>query len=333
MSAENWTPAELLKLSGSYWSACALHAGVKLDLFTSLSKQATTAPELAVQLGLSRRGLVMLLDALTALELLVKEGECYDAAPFARQYLDRSAPGYLGHILLHHHHLMESWAVLDDAVRSGRPVRRSVSHDAAEAERESFLLGMFNLAMLIGPQVAEQVDLSGRRRLLDLGGGPGTYAIHFCRQNPQLQAVVFDLPTTRPFAEQTLDRFGLAGRIRFEAGDFQSDPLPGPFDVAWLSHVLHGQGTRGSANLLEKAVAALEPGGALLVQEFILEADRAAPLFPALFSLNMLLMTPEGQAYSEPELRALLHGAGLKRIERLPVDLPNGAGILVGRKP
>ncbi len=333
MSTANWTAAELLKLSGSYWSACALHAGVKLDLFTSLSQQNLTAAELASRLDLSRRGLKMLLDALTALELLTKKGDCYAATTFAGQFLDRSAPGYLGHIILHHHHLMESWSHLDEAVASGVPVRKSVSHDAEEAERKCFLLGMFDLAMLIAPRVVEELDLSGRRRLLDLGGGPGTYAIHFCRQYPQLRAVIFDLPTTRPIAEQTLDRFGMVGRIQFEAGDFQSDPLPGSFDVAWLSHVLHGEGMQGCTNLLEKAVAALEPGGLLLVQEFILEADRAAPLFPALFSLNMLLVTPRGQAYSETELRVLLQNAGLEQIERMPVELPNGAGILAGRKP
>ena len=333
MDTASWNPAELLKLSGSYWSTCALHAGVKLDLFTPLAARSLTAVELAGQLGLSPRALAMLLDALTALELLTKRGDRYEASPFAAEFLNRSAAGYLGHIILHHHHLVESWSRLDEAVRAGGPVRRRVSHDPEETERESFLLGMFNLAMLIAPKVAAGVDLSACRRLLDLGGGPGTYAIHFCQRNPDLRGVIFDLPTTRPFAEQTLARFDMAGRIEFVAGGFLGDPIPGPFDVAWLSHVLHGEGMEDCARLLAKAVAALEPGGLLLVQEFILRADRAAPLFPALFSLNMLLGTLAGQAYSEPELRDLLRNAGLRQVERLPVELPNGAGILAGRKP
>jgi SAM-dependent methyltransferase len=329
----NWTPAELLQLSGSYWSTCALHAGVKLDLFTSLAAQSLTAADLAARLGFSERGLRMLLDALTALELLTKEQDRYRTTAFSSEFLNQSAPGYLGHIILHHHHLVESWARLDEALRTGGPVRRRVSHEAEEAERESFLLGMFNLAMLIAPRLAPHVDLADCRRLLDLGGGPGTYAIHFCKENPQLQGVIFDLPTTRPFAEQTLVRFDMADRIDFVAGDFLVDPIPGTFDAAWLSHVLHGEGAEDCARLLAKTAAALEPGGRLLVQEFILEADRAAPLFPALFSLNMLLVTPEGQAYSEPELRELLQNAGLTQVERLPLELPNGAGVLVAHKP
>jgi hypothetical protein len=332
MDTVNWNPAELLKLSGSYWSTCALHAGVKLDLFTPLATGSLTAAELAAKLTVPVRGLAMLLDALAALQLLDKEGDRYAATPFAGKFLSRSAPGYLGHIILHHHHLMESWSRLDEAVREDTPVRRRVSHEPSAEERESFLMGMFNLAMLNAPKVAAQVDLSGRRRLLDLGGGPGTYAIHFCQQNPQLQGVIFDLPTTRPFAEATLKRFDMAGRIRFAAGDFLAGPIPGGFDVAWLSHVLHGEGPEGCAQLLANAVSALESGGLLLVQEFILDADRAAPLFPALFSLNMLLGTPQGKAYSEPELNELLQEAGLVEVKRLAAALPNGAGIMAGRK-
>jgi SAM-dependent methyltransferase len=328
-----WNPTELLKLSGSYWSTCTLHAGVRLDLFTPLVKRARSVGELAAERGIDARGLAMLLDALAALGLLTKADDCYCATPFAATFLDRSAPGYLGHIILHHQHLVESWSHLDQAVREGRPVRHRVSHEPAADERESFLLGMFNLAMLNAPKVASAIDLAGRQRLLDLGGGPGTYAIHFCQQNPELSALIFDLPTTRPFAEQILQRFDMSARITFVAGDFLVDPLPGTFDVAWLSQVLHGEGPEGCAQMLKKAVTALETGGLLLVQEFILDADRAAPLFPALFSLNMLLGTPNGQAYSEPELVALMHQAGLARIERLALELPNGVGILRGYKP
>ena len=333
MTAMNWTPAELLKLTGNYWDSCTLHAAVKLDLFTPLADRPLTATELAEQRGLSARGVAMLLDALTALQLTSKQKQQYQATPFAAEFLNKSAPGYLGYIILHHHHLVASWARLDEAVRSGGPVRRRVSHEAEAEERESFLMGMFNLAMLLAPRVAAQIDLSNRRRLLDLGGGPGTYAIHFCRQNPGLEALIFDLPTTKPFAERTLADFGMTPRIEFAAGDFSSDPIPGTFDVTWLSHILHSEGEDECAALLAKAAAALEPGGLLLVQEFILQADRAGPPFPALFSLNMLLGTPHGQAYSEPELKALLKRAGLNKVERLPLELPNGAGVMAARKP
>jgi SAM-dependent methyltransferase len=330
MEVKGWTPADLLQLSGGYWSACALHAGVKLDVFTPLATRAQGAPELAGRLHADSRGLAMLLNALTAMGLLEKKGDTYRATPFAADFLAKTSRQYLGHIILHHHHLMASWAYLDEAVQGGGPLRERVSHGDDETVRESFEMGMFNLAMLLAPKIVPHIDLAGRRRLLDLGGGPGTYAIHFCQQNPELTAVVYDLPSTRRFAEQTIARFGLANRIAFAAGDFLAEGVSGKFDVAWLSHILHGEGPAGCAVVLEKAVAALEPGGLILVQEFILDDTRSGPLFPALFSLNMLLGTPDGQAYSEGELCAMLTGAGVGDVRRLPLELPNGAGVIAG---
>lgn len=192
---------------------------------------------------------------------------------------------------------------------------------------------MFNLAMQIAPRIVPEIDLSGRRRMLDLGGGPGTYAIHFCQAYPELHAVVYDLPSTRCFAEKTIASFGLGGRIRFEAGDFDDQEIPKGFDVAWLSHILHAEGPSGCANILKKAMAALEPGGMILIQEFILDDTLDGPLFPALFSLNMLLGTPDGQSYSQVQLLEMLSAAGAGDLRRLPLDLPNGAGVIVGRAP
>lgn len=194
-------------------------------------------------------------------------------------------------------------------------------------------MGMFNLAMQIAPRIVPQINLSGRRRLLDLGGGPGTYAIHFCQHNPDLSAVVYDLPSTRPFAEKTIARFGLSDRVTFASGDFIAEGVKGRFDVAWLSHILHGEGAEGCAVILAKAMAALDPGGLILVQEFILDDTLDGPVFPALFSLNMLLGTPNGQAYSQGELVAMLETAGARDVKRLPLDLPNGAGVIAGVVP
>lgn len=327
-----WTPPQLLELSGGYWSTCALHAGVKLNVFTPLSAASLAAEVLALRIDCDNRGLAMLLNALAAMGLLEKKGESYNATPFAAKFLSRTSPDYLGHIIMHHHHLMSSWTNLDQAVRTGEPVRERASHEDVESSRESFLMGMFNLAMQIAPMIVPQIDLSGRRRLLDLGGGPGTYAIHFCQRNPQLDAVIFDLPTTRNFAEQTVARFGLSDRIGFIPGDFENEELPEGFDIAWLSHVLHGVGPGSCAGLLKKAVSVLEPGGIILIQEFILDDTKDAPLFPALFSLNMLLGTPEGQAYSEGELVGMLTAAGATDVRRIPLQLPNGSGVIVGRK-
>jgi len=71
----------------------------------------------------------------------------------------------------------------------------------------------------------------------------------------------------------------------------------------------------------------------LIVHEFILNNAKTGPLFPTLFSLNMLLGTDDGQAYSEKEIMDMLAGAGLKEIKRIPFDSPNDSGIITGVVP
>lgn len=327
------TAAELLKLSGGYWSSCALHAGVRLDLFSHLTEEPRSAEELARRTGCDQRGLTMLLDALSALELVRKEEQSYRATPVSAEFLSRQSERYLGYIIQHHQHLMSGWSRLDEAVTTGKPVGISPSRTDDKTIRECFLMGMFNMASQAAPRIATSIDLSGRRRLLDLGGGPGTYAIHFCLHNPQLEAVIFDLPTTREFAERTVQDFGLSNRISFAAGDITSDPLGGGFDVVWVSQLLHGESPQSAAATLRKAAQTLAPGGMLLVQEFMLDDSRTTPPFAALFSLNMLINTPAGQSYSQGELGEMMSAAGLKEITRLELELPSAAAILRGTLP
>lgn len=332
MAMTTWTIPDILQLSGGYWSSCALHAGVKLDLFTALDGAARTADEVAALCSTNPRATAMLLDSLTAIGLLEKTAETYSNTPFAMSKLAKSSPDYLGYIIMHHHHLMPGWARLNESVTSGSPVRERVSQRDDDSVRESFLMGMFNLASQLAPRITESVNLSGCRTLLDLGGGPGTYAIHFCLANPDLSAVVYDLPTSRTFAEKTIARFALSQRVTFTPGDFHAEPVPSGFDAVWLSHILHADGPAACASLLQKGHASLNPGGILLVQEFILNDAKDGPAFPALFSLNMLLGTEAGQAYSEAELTVLMTEAGLADVHRLELELPNGAGVMSGRK-
>ncbi|MGD9134064.1 MAG: methyltransferase [Desulfobacterales bacterium] len=327
MANLKWNPGKLLELSGYYWKTCTLHAAVKLDVFTCLGKEQLSIGEVTDRLKASSRGMERLLNALVAMELLTKADNKYANTSFAREFLSKDTPKYLGHIILHHHHLVESWSRLDQSVQSGRPVRERTSF-SDEEWRESFLMGMFNMAMKLAPMIVPKIDISSCRHLLDLGGGPGTYAIHFCRHNLQLKATVFDLLTTRPFAEKTIKRFDLSDRIDFQAGNYLKDDIDGRFDAAWLSHILHGESPEACRKIIQKAVAALERGGIIIIHEFILDNSMDGPLFPALFSLNMLLGTDSGQAYAEQQIMDMLADAGAQDIQRLAVQTPNDSGII-----
>lgn len=329
MVNREWNPADLLELSGYYWKTCVLHAGVKLDVFTIIGDEPLTAEQISRKLNGARRGVQRLLNALVAMALLSKTDEKYANTPSSLDFLSKTSTKYIGHIIMHHHHLMESWSNLDQSVLSGQPIRTRSSF-SNEEWRESFLLGMFNMAMNLAPQLVPKIDLSTRHHLLDLGGGPGTYAIHFCLNNPRLNATVFDLPTTKPFAEKMIVKFGLTDRVRFREGNYLEDEVKGNYDAAWLSHILHGEGPEACQKIIQKAVAVLEPGGVIIVHDFILNNTMDGPLFAALFSLNMLLGTSSGQSYSEKQIFDMLTGAGVKDIRRIPVQMPNDSGIIAG---
>jgi len=329
MATREWNPGELLETSGFFWKTCVLHTAVKMDLFTVIGDGRPTALEIAQKVDGVVNGVEKLLNALVAMELLDKQNETYINTSSGRELLAKDSPRYLGHIIMHHHHLLESWSKLDQAVKSGQPQRTRSSY-SKEEWRESFLMGMFNMAMGLAPQIVPVIDVSNRQHLLDLGGGPGTYAIHFCLNNQNMKATVFDLPTTRPFAEKTIQQFKLADRIDFMDGNYLEDPVEGHYDVAWLSHILHGEGPDDCRRIIQKAVDALEPGGMIIIHDFILNNSMDGPLFPALFSLNMLLGTESGQSYSEEQIQDMLTAVGVRDIRRIAIQSPNDSGIILG---
>jgi hypothetical protein len=329
MTTREWNPGELLEISGFFWKTCVLHTAVKMDVFTVIGDGRLTAGEITQKVDGAANGVERLLNALVAMELLDKKDDKYTNTTSGKELLAKDSPKYLGHIIMHHHHLLESWSQLDQAVKSGKP-QRSRSSYSKEEWRESFLMGMFNLAMGLAPVIVPAIDVTNRQHLLDLGGGPGTYAIHFCLNNEHLKATVYDLPTTRPFAEKTIKQFKLTDRINFMDGNYLNDPVEGRYDVAWLSHILHGEGPDDCRMIIQKAVDVLEPGGMITVHDFILNNSMDGPLFPALFSLNMLLGTESGQSYSEEQIIDMLAAAGAKDIQRISIQSPNDSGIIVG---
>ena len=109
------------------------------------------------------------------------------------------------------------------------------------------------------------------------------------------------------------------------------DDIGSGYDVAWLSHILHGEGPDECRQILKKAVNALTIGGLVIIHEFILDDTLDSPLFPALFSLNMLLGTPSGQAYSEGQLNEMMKEAGATQIRRIRFASPNDSGLMMAR--
>ena len=205
----------------------------------------------------------------------------------------------------------------------GRPERD-------EASVRAFIWGMHAIARDLAPLVAAKLDLKAVRRLLDLGGGPATYAITFAQVNPELKATVFDLPMPIEIARENIAKNGLTDRVDTLAGNFLQDDIGTGYDFIWVSQILHSHDEEQSKLIIAKAVAALTPGGTLAIQDFYLNPDGASPTGAAMFGVHMLAVTPRGRAYTHTEVAEWMQAAGLAAPEFIQSGMD--ASILVAKK-
>src|SRR5262249_24440911 len=185
---------------------------------------------------------------------------------------------------------------------------------------ELLLRGLHADALRLAPVLAARLDLGQRRRMLDLGGGTGAYAITFCQAHPRLSAVVFDLPGPLTLAYELVSAAGLTDRIGLVVGDFRTAALPRGFDLALLSNILHGQSAETNQQILTAVYAALEPGGELILRDVLMDEDRTTPMFGALFTVNLVLHSPAGRCYTYNEVKSWLMAAGFHDLEVLETN-------------
>ncbi len=334
-----WNAPGLMQLASAYWPACTLFAAVRLGLTQALAQKedGATAEELAAELDCSLRGTMALLDGLAAIELLVKENECYRLHPEAKPLL---SPGHFldrTHIILHMSDIVCRWDRLDDIVRQGYPTEWSTNDvDNSPEHRTHYYRGMNDIARVQVKGVAARLGLQSDQHLLDLGGGHGLYSYTFADETPGLKATVYDLAGSQPFFDEERARHSEAANVDFRAGDFTEETLDlgGPYDAAWLSQILHMEGPEVCTRVLTAAAKALKPGGVLWIQEFVLEDDRTSPLWPALFNINMLVHNREGKSYSKSELRSMMENAGLRNVTfDGPTHPGTPSGLMRGEKP
>lgn len=305
-------------------------AAVRLGVFEVLEPGARTADEVAAALPADPRGARILLDALAALGLLHKERGRYRNSALATDHLLPGGSRSRVHQLLHNARLYERWGRLFDAVRSGAPVDDESIDARLRFEPRAFARAMADVARDSAALTAAALELSEVRRLLDVGGGPGLYAIECARRAPELQAVILDGPETLEVAQRNIAAAGFSDRITARAGDAFTGPLGSGYDLILLSNFIHIYSAAQNRALMARCGAALAPGGRLAIKDFLLEPDRTVPLGAALFAVNMLVSTEQGDCYSGEEVREWCAGAGL-RFER-QTELTPHSSLLIARK-
>lgn len=301
----------ILAAARAYQESRVLLTALELDIFSAAAGGAG-APEIAARVGGEPRATTMLLDALAALGALEKRDGTYACTAGTRP-LGPARPG-----LMHLVNRWSSWGTLTDCVRAGTRMIPGRPEGEDPAWTEAFIEAMHARAGQIAPAVVEAVGARGVRRLLDVGGGPGTFALAFARAEPELRAEILDLPQVLPIARRHVAEAGLEDRVTVREGDLRTDDFGEGHDLVLLGAICHMLDEAGNADLIRRCARALVPGGRLAIRDFLLEADRTAPREAALFALNMLVGTERGNCYTEAEYRGWLADAGFQDVRRIP---------------
>ena len=322
-------PDDLNQTLRAYMESRALLTGLELDVFTAVGHGATAA-EIAERISTHPRATEMLLNALTAMGLLLKKDGIFSNSPpaarfFAEGSKDNARPG-----LIHIANIWHRWSNLTQCVRAGTAVGHQEMAMRGDDWTQPFIAAMHRNASERAPLVVQAAGPTVGERMLDVGGGSGAYSIAFAKAHEKLHVTLLDLPAVLPIAQGHIAAAGLSGRIETHAGDLRSDWLGEGFNLVLASAICHMLSPEENQDLLRRSFAALAPGGCLMIQDFILEPDKTAPRQAALFALNMLVGTPAGSTYSYQEYSEWLHKAGFKDVR--PIRLPGPSSLMVGIK-
>jgi ubiquinone/menaquinone biosynthesis C-methylase UbiE len=315
-------------MTAGYRDSCILIAALKAGIFEALGDGRRTPAEVAADRNLDIRAVDVVMCALAAAEILRKEdGDRFTIDPGARPFLLAGGPETMVSIIGHNRSMLRSWVRLEEVMRTGAPASRQ---ERTPEEMEDFIRGMENVSRRSSEEVASKIDFSDARRLLDLGGGPGTAALTFAKANPELKCVVFDLEGPEGIAAEQIRRADLADRVTTQAGDFLTDEIGQDFDIVYISNIIHMLSPDQTLALLEKAARALVSGGRVLIKDFFLEDSRVEPPWTAQFSVNMLVNTEGGKSYTFTEMKDLLARSGFDGLET--VEIARNSRVIVGRR-
>ena len=333
MMTEKWPDhGQILAMGRQFMPSCVLGAAAELDLFSLLGEQSMSAEEVTAKLAADLRATRMLLDAVTALNLLEKQGDLYSVPAELRPLLIEGSPQSTLPMIRHSMSILRGWSQLAWVTKAGIPGPRQASIRGAEADRASFVAAMHTVSGPVADDLVARLGPPPLEHLLDVGGASGTWTLAFLRAVPQSRATIFDLPDAIQQARERIAGTEFAGRIDFAAGDFYTDDLPGGADFAWVSAIAHQHSRQHNRELFARVYAALQPGGRIAIRDIVMEPCRTRPVTGALFAINMLVNTDTGGTFTFDEFAEDLRAAGF-RDPQLAIEADDMSAVVQAVKP
>lgn len=326
----------LSDIAYGFMASKALFAALEIGVFTLLADRSRTPAELSAQTGVACTRLRTLLHALAGLRLVVPEGTGYANAPVSQRYLVRGAPDDLGDYfrLQVGGQIYPALLHLDQGI-NGQVFDTLSGLLACPDEAHRFTTAQHAGSLAAARVLADRIGLTGATRLLDVGGGSGAFSIAFCERVQDLRATVLDLPQVVEVARAYRAEAGMAGRIDLVAGDAVRTPWPDGQDVVLMSYLLSALSDKGPDSevdgVLAKAHACLNPGGLLIIHDFMLDDPGPGPTWATLWFLQYLAYQPDAISFSATDLGDRLRRAGFAP-ETPSVLIPELTKVVLARK-
>ncbi len=322
----------LQKMAMAYWESAALMAAVELDVFTAIARGHDTVPTLARAAGMTNRNAERLLTALTAMTLIERTEDRFTNTPDVQRFLVKDSDRYAGPWILFTKPRWTAFGELGERLKSKVENRLGAYVEFTIEDARRYHAATYSIGMGAARLFSRSVDLSGRKLMLDLGGGSGAYSIVATQTFPGLKAIVLDLPPVVVVAREYIEANGASERVSTLAGDFTTTEFPSGVDVAVMASNLPQYEPALIRLVVGKAFAALAPGGEMHLIGETLHDDRKGPLSAALWGLNEAVQASTGCAHTESEVRGYLQGAGFADVVAHPF-VPGVLTRTVGRKP
>lgn len=320
-------PEKIRELANSFQKSRLILTAVELDIFTILDKHMLTSIDITKKIGTAERATDRLLNALVAFGFLRKiHGKFYNTES-ASQYLVKGKPEFMGG-LFHTNELWKYWSTLTKAVKDGTSVYDG--KDAAGNSLEYFIEAMNYRAVKEAKIISLILDLKKVYKVLDVGGGSGAFSIQFIDKNPNINAVIFDLPNVIPLTKKYVEKSQHKDKISYLTGDYLENDFGNGYDLIFLSAIIHINSFDENKRLIKKCYDSLNKGGQIIIQDWIMNDDRTLPAGGALFSLNMLVATESGDTYTENEIKDWMLKAGINKIEKKETSF--GPSLIIGTK-
>ena len=314
------TPEPIFEIATGFMAAKHLFVANEVGLFEQLAGGPATLDDLAQRTGIGTERVRILADAMCTLGLVEREGDRYRNGPVAAAFLTGAGPVDLRPFLRFWDHLSyPMWTKLEDAVRTGRG--QGTMELSGELQR-IFSEGVEAIQAVPSRALPTAYDFGPHRRVLDLGGGTGSWLLALLERYPSLEGTLFDLPNAAAIARQRLAAAAPGERAQAVAGDFFNDPIPDGHDVVLIANVVHLLSPGRNRELLRRTRARVPSGARLLLADFWTDPTHTEPRFAALMAGEFLVITGEGDVYSEQEVRGWLAETGWDPLERRPLAGP-----------